>query len=168
MTPDELYGRAALAYTRTVGRRPHCDEDERVIEAAARITARMPAFRAAVDAVVAAVARPDWATLPAQLLPIVAPAPPGPCGVKDGGGRLEGRDVPTCNWPWLHGDGSAVHTEMRDGKLWAQWRSVLPEDECTCYLREKGCRFHDHAEWSRQIGQRFIHKRGLIPCKTES
>lgn len=23
----------------------------------------------------------------------------------------------------------AVHREMRDGKLWAEWRSVVPEDE---------------------------------------
>jgi hypothetical protein len=167
MTPEDLYDRAALAFTRAKARMNRVD-DEPLIQAAARTTAQMTPFRAAVDAVVAAVARPDWATAPGQLLRIVAPAGPGPCGVKDGGGREADADVPTCNFEWLHGDGSAIHTEMRDGKLWAQWRSVLPEDECTCYLRERGCRFHDHAEWSRQIGQRFVHKKGLVPCKIES
>lgn len=35
-----------------------------------------------------------------------------------------------CNLPRGHGNGSKVHQErLQDGRLWAEWRSVLPEDE---------------------------------------
>lgn len=51
------------------------------------------------------------------------------CGATDGSGNV-------CD---LHaGHYGAIHREHRGGKLWAEWRSVLPEDEplgaqaCTC------------------------------------
>lgn len=56
------------------------------------------------------------------------------CGVRDG-------DHGQCTLPAGHGNGSVVHTEMRDGKLWAQWRSVLPEDECVCHV-PRACKVH--------------------------
>lgn len=48
-------------------------------------------------------------------------APTKLCLVRDG-------HYGTCNLPLGHGGGSQVHQEWREGKLWAEWRSVLPEE----------------------------------------
>lgn len=57
------------------------------------------------------------------------------CHVRDG-------DHGECNLPLGHDNGAVVHTEMRDGELWANWRSVLWEDECVCHVRPTRCKVH--------------------------
>lgn len=56
------------------------------------------------------------------------------CGVRDG-------DHGECNLLAGHGGGSVIHTEWRDGKIWANWRSVLWEDECVCHV-PRDCKVH--------------------------
>ena len=63
----------------------------------------------------------------------------GLCHVRGGGGE--------CDLPVGHGSGSKVHREMRDGKLWASWRSILSEDECVCHVRQCAV----HPEQTRRV-----------------
>ena len=60
------------------------------------------------------------------------------CRVRDddGHGRIRGE----CTLPVGHV--GVIHTEMRDGRMWAQWRSVLPVDECVCHARPGACPVH--------------------------
>ena len=65
----------------------------------------------------------------------------GRCHVRDSG---DGSDVKgECTQPAGHA--GVVHREDRGGRLWAEWRSVLPQDECVCHVRPGRCAWHDRA-----------------------
>jgi hypothetical protein len=64
---------------------------------------------------------------------------PERCHVRDG-------DYGECTLPLGHGNGSKIHQEWRGAgeprQLWAEWRSVLWEDECVCHVRPDRCPVH--------------------------
>jgi hypothetical protein len=63
------------------------------------------------------------------------------CRIRDRRTDEDGEWHGECTRPVGHY--GVVHSEYRGGRLWAEWRSVLPEDECRCHAGY--CRYHGKA-----------------------